>query len=302
MHLFRSPHPKLHFLRVRATLILIGLLLTLTGCFSSANALIPNTVTPGPTAAPTLTPAPTQPLTATAVPTINLTPSATSALVAAATSNTDATLGATFSPSPAAVQPGDPPPFAITLPTRWRSTYTRVTVQDQFSRANVNIAAYAGPLANNAKGTGFIYVLWNFPSVMPANPAASPLPAAQFNQQMLLSDGIRLLRGTVIDISCIVGNYGQTSFKVGGQDAIGQHFQVTGCQDGTPELAGWYAGLRLNGRSLLFYSYVDPVSAYNNGQADLQKVLDSVDFNSAPVISATPAPATATPSTTPELS
>jgi len=45
----------MRFLPVLRMIALIGLLLTLTGCFSSARVLIPATVTPGVTLPPTLT-------------------------------------------------------------------------------------------------------------------------------------------------------------------------------------------------------------------------------------------------------
>jgi hypothetical protein len=273
--------------------IALLLFLALTACApSSAPA-----TTPIPTLLPTNRPAAP---TATGIPTLlptdtpNRTPSATSALVAAAslTPNTTPTV------KPFVPAPGVPPPLTIQLPTGWHATYTQIPVIDQFSQALVNVAAYAGPVSD--AGTGFIYILWNYPSLVPINPGALPTSVAALVNQQLLSDGLRLLHGTVLDASCTFGNYGHTDFTVGGQEAIGQLFQAAACQDNSPDVAGWYAGVRQAGTNLLFYAYVQPVSAYNNGRADVQRILDSVVFSTATITPAripltSPPPATVPP-------
>jgi hypothetical protein len=177
--------------------------------------------------------------------------------------------------------PGVPPPLTIQLPTGWHATYTEVPVVDQFSQALINVAAYAGPVSDN--GIGSIYVLWNYPSLVPVDPGSLPTTVADLVNQQLLSDGLRLLHGTVLDASCTFGNYGHTTFTIGGQPAVGQLFQAAACQDNSSDVAGWYAGVRQAGVNILFYAYVQPVSAYNNGRADLQRILDSVVFSQATV-------------------
>lgn len=293
---------------------IVGAILTFVAALSACSpspALTP-AASPIPTLLPTNTSAAP---TATDIPTLlptdtpNLTPSATSALVAAAS----LTPNTTPSARPFVPQPGDPPPLTIQLPSGWHATFTQVPVADQFSQALINVAAYAGPVSDN--GTGFIYVLWNYPSLVPVNPGALPTSASDLVNQQLLSDGLRLLRGTVLDASCTFGNYGHTDFTVGGQPAVGQLFQAAACQDNSPDVAGWYAGLRQAGKNLLFYAYIQPVSAYNNGRADVQHILDSVVFSSVtatppgtpaapPSLTALPRPTlapTVIPTGTPEL-
>ncbi len=251
------------------------ILLLLTACATPPAS----TATPPPTATPI---PPTATITVTIAPsaTVNLTPSATSAL-AAASPNIDATLAATFLPTPLAALPGDAPPFTIKLPTGWHATYTLVPLSDSLTGATLmmNVAAYAGPVAD--KGTGFILALWNFPSATPFDPAATITSAEALQRQILLADGFRMLRGTVVDISCTVGNYGETDFSIGGQKAVGQRFQAASCQNNQADTAGWYAGLRLFDRNMLFFAYIDPVSDYNNGQKDIQAILDGVVFLAA---------------------
>lgn len=311
-------------------------LFLVAGCATSATATPIATLTPPPTATdaprptitstrtplPTLTPdsgkAPSIPASASPSPTIgaaisaastvSAAPSATSALLVVASPNIDATLHATFVPTVSAV----PPPLTLKLPDGWKSTYTVILPRDQLSEQLMNVAAYAGPVAD--KGTGFIFIFWNFPSITPLNPGATPLSAEELSRQMILSDGFRLLRGTVVDISCQVGVYADV-FKLGGTPVTGQRFQTVGCQDGTPDNAGWYVGAFPNNRELLIYAYVEPVSAYNSGRADLQHILDTVQFSvsaatpatsvigtsAAPTNAPTLSPPTASSTTTPAL-
>ena len=221
----------------------------------------------------------------------NLTPSATSALVAAMSLTPNLTPVATNAPF--VPEPGAPPPLTLTLPKGWRATYTRLPVVDQVGEALINVAAYAGPVTGEAQttGTGFIYVLWNYPSLAPANPGALPKSVTDFQKQQILGDAYRLLRGTVFDVSCTFGTYGHNDFMIGKLPAYGQTFQSTACQDNSPDVVGWYAGLYQDGTSLLFYAYIQPVADYNLGRPDLQTVLDSVVFNATTTVStATAAP------------
>lgn len=265
-------------LRMPQPSIVLLFLVALSACNPSYT--LPPTATPLSIVRSSATPVPA---TATAVPTLlltdtpNLTPSATSALVAAAslTPNTRPTIAPFVPPA------GVPPPLTIQLPAGWHATYTEVPVVDQFAQALINVAAYAGPVSTG--GTGYIYILWNYPSLVPVDPGALPTSVADLVNQQLLSDGLRLLHGTVLDASCTFGNYGHTTFTIGGQPAVGQLFQAAACQDASSDVAGWYAGVHQAGINLLFYAYVQPVSAYNNGRADIQRVLDSVAFSSSTV-------------------
>jgi len=141
---------------------------------------------------------------------------------------------------------------------------------------SINVAGYAGPLSNG--GTGFIYILWNYPSLVPVNPVAIPTSSGDLAQAQLYSDGRRFLQGTILDVNCTVGNYGRQTFPIGGQVAVGQMFQSSQCPDGSPDVAGWYAGVNAGGQRLLFYAYIQPVSSFLAARADLQQILNSVVF------------------------
>ncbi len=270
------------------------------------------TITLTRTPLPTLTPKNGQPaatnaplsLTATSttatIAPASLAPSATSALLAAASPNIDAMLRATFIPTSAAGAPGIPPPLTIKLPADWKSTYTLVPLRDQLSEVTMNVAAYAGPIAD--KGTGFIFILWNFPSITPISGGTAPKTSEELRRQMVLSDGFRLLRGTVVDATCEVGVY-PDAFNVAGTAVTGQRFQTANCQDGSPDNAGWYVGLFPGDRELLIYTYVEPVSAYNNGRGDLQRILDTITLSAAQSVSTatTPLPAATIATSAPKM-
>jgi hypothetical protein len=88
-----------------------------------------------------------------------------------------------------------------------------------------------------------------------------------------------------------VGRYDQQFFKIGSKDAIGAYFNASQCAD-IPDTVGWFAGLNQYGGNFLFYVYVDPIQAYNEGRGEIQKVLDTVVFRppvkTAPTLSAPP--------------
>ena len=267
--------------RFRATTAMLGAVMLLSSACQSA-AAIPPTAVPTVISSSTSTSVPTA-VTATPAPsaTANLTPSATSALVAALTLTPNQTTAATSAPF--IPQAGSAPPLSLTLPSNWHSTYTRLPVVDQVGEALVNVAAYAGPVSGETStpGTGFIYIIWNYPSLAPANPAALPTSVADLQRQQILGDAYRLLRGTVFDVSCTFGTYGHSDFRIGALPAVGQSFQTTACADQSPDVVGWYAGLSQGGAPYLFYAYIQPVSDFNLGQPDLQHILDSVLFSAA---------------------
>jgi hypothetical protein len=203
----------------------------------------------------------------------------------------------TFTPTGSGLQPGVPPPLTIKLPEGWRTTYTLVPFNDLTGTSStLNLAAYAGSVSGGS-GLGFIYILWNFPSVMPVNPRALPTSIADAQTATTLSDGYRLLRGTILDSTCLVNVYGQNYFGIGERKTIGQIFQTTACQDGRPDLVGWYTGVWEGNRHYLVFAWVEPPVAFNNGQADLQKILNTIQF--VPVTPApTPPPTTQSPAPT----
>jgi hypothetical protein len=194
---------------------------------------------------------------------------------------------------------GDAPPFGINLPRGWQYAYQYVPIRTAYDAVMMGVAVYQGPVTN---GVGTIIALWGFPSIAPpatlsaetiitaTTPAQTATPGSEgvlddFARSMLWTDGLRLLQGTVVDITCNVGTSGESDFTVGGRPAVGTYFNITGCQ-GEPDTAGWFAGVTSEGGNLLFYAYVEPIEAYNDARGDLQTVLDSVRY--AIVSTATP--------------
>lgn len=218
----------------------------------AAVTVAPPVSTPGPAASPT---SPLLAVTATATPPI--------------------------SPVPRTA-PGNPPPIQFDLPAGWQFAYRVVPVRVALESYAMNVAVYRGPLPNSI---GTVIVLWGFPSLAPpptfppapGTPTAMPRPGGDFVSRMLWADGLRLLQGTVLDITCNVGTAGEQAFTVGGVPAVGTYFNVTGCQ-GEPDTAGWFAGVNQYGRNFLFYAYIEPIEAYNSARPDLQRLLDTVRF------------------------
>jgi hypothetical protein len=223
-------------------------------------------------------------------------PTATSPLLAASPTPLASPL-----PTEALVLPGDAPPFGLNLPRGWQYAYQYVPIRTAFDAVMMGVAIYQGPVTN---GVGTIIGLWGFPSIAPP-PSLSELMGAtaavetstpgpetvldDLSRSMLWTDGLRLLQGTVVDITCNVGTSGQRDFAVGGRPAVGTYFNITGCQ-GEPDTAGWFAGVTSDVGNVLYYAYVEPIEAYNDARGDLQTVLDSVRFTVLPTPTATPAP------------
>jgi hypothetical protein len=259
-----SEFNRSHWIAALAIVILSGVL---AGCTTATNdptfALLKSTPA---TATPTLM---VLPPVATSLPPV--------ALATGTQPTPSPVIGPAITSTAFVPPPGDPPPLALVLPSGWRATYTQAPILAQGQQVLINVAGYAGPVADH--GTGFLYILWNYPSLVPVNPAAVPTTTSDINQAEIYSDGLRFLQGTILDSDCTIGNYGHQTFKVGGQSAVGQMFQSSQCPDGSPDVAGWYSGINLSGQKLLFYAYIQPVSAYNNGHIDLQHILDSVTFH-----------------------
>jgi hypothetical protein len=237
-------------------------------------------------------------------------PSATSALVALASVTVDPRITPSITPTPVSIQPGSPPPFAIGLPAAWKTTNTLIPVNDLSGSGIMNLAAYAGPLANGT-ATGFIFAFWNFPTALPISMQALPTSVQDAQEKAAVSDGYRILRSYLLDESCAVNIYGRNYFPVGDLRGTGQIFQTSGCQDNRPDLVGWYSGVWVGGRQFLFFAYVEPASGFNNAQGGLQSVLNTIRFaevlptlpgaTATPLLAAkaSPVPLTAPPALTP---
>ncbi|MEP7285750.1 MAG: hypothetical protein ABI947_08280 [Chloroflexota bacterium] len=223
-------------------------------------------------------------------------PTSTSALLAV-------TANVSFTPLPtqAALSPGIAPPLDIKLPDSWRGAYYVLPIRDALIQMSMNMAIYKGPVKNG--GIGTIVILWGFPSIgpMPTIGPAGPTPTLapslatpmSYQMQLLWGDGLRLLQGTVVGLMCNVGRYEQLTFTVGGQPGVGAYYNVSKCPD-EPDTAGWFVGLNQFGGNYLFYTYVEPIEAYNEGRGDLQKILDTVVFH-APAATPGGPPPTNTP-------
>jgi hypothetical protein len=245
--------------------------------------------------------APTIVLTVPATIAQSATQAATTAPTQVGPTSTSALLAVTVLPSttplpPAALLPGAAPAIDIKLPSGWKAEYYVVPIREALVQASVNLARYYGPVNNN--GVGTILVLWGFPSIGAPPTAAAPGPTAtpvpnvtplSYQQQLLWSDGIRLLQGTVVEITCNVGTYEQRFFQVGPMTGIGAYFNVSQCPD-EPDTVGWFAGVNASTTNYLFYAYVEPIQTYNEGRTQLQTILDTVTFKTPAIPTNTPKP------------
>lgn len=222
---------------------------------------------PAPTA--TLTPVPTDTATPLPAPTLPPTPTRPPTRVPTALPTLTPTQAEISAPTPYAtrqqVEEGVAPPFAIVLPTGWQQGFGVLPVRDSLS-GGVPVAIYTGPIPEQAATTGYVVVMWNFPSL-----SASEIPD-------LWADGVRFLRGALLDSSCNIGTDLTRSFQIGTrEDAVGTYFQAVGCQ-GEPDTAGWFAGLREQGGNYVFFVYTEPLEGLNPAMPALQAILDSVAF------------------------
>lgn len=230
------------------------LLLSATSCAAPP----PTATSEPPTPVPTNTPfiRPTLPPTFTPVsptqPALDVTPSATPVLVQPLTG--------------VRVEP----PFSITLPEGWSSASDTFIYEELGDIVTVPFTIYQGPVTG---GRGTILVLWNFRSVVGANPLGTPT-TERFNW----SDGLRLLRYPVFEPTCNIGTEPERAFSVGGRPATGTNFAAVDCPE-LPDTRGWFAGLTVNDIPFVFYMYADPLEAMANSVPwELQAILDTIVF------------------------
>jgi hypothetical protein len=149
-------------------------------------------------------------------------------------------------------------------------------MRDDLAQAAVPVAIYSGPIPGHEAITGWVVTLWGFPSL------------SATGQADLWADGLRFLRGALLDTSCNVGTDLARTFSVGGrEDATGTFFQAVGCQ-GEPDAAGWFAGLQEQGGNYVFFVYTEPLEGLNTAMPALQAILDSIVWR--PIPTQTPAP------------
>ncbi len=171
------------------------------------------------------------------------------------------------------ILPGEPPPITITLPETWQTGHLIVPYQT-FDGAvhDVPLSIYTGDFAADAKG--ILYVYWGFPNTV---------DWVKYNvtgeyEYNLWSDGVQLLRGSLVGKSCNLGLYDQQQFTVGALDGIGAYYQAADCGGDEKDTAGWFVVVQVLGGSFAFYTAFEPWTMREDYQADMQAILDSVTF------------------------
>lgn len=184
--------------------------------------------------------------------------------------------GFVASPTAVPVDPlsgGDtpPPPINIDLPEDWFYGYESFVFNDLGELRIVPFALYTGPVEG---GQGYILVLWGFTSVATGNPFAGGLNVSMY------VDGLRLMRLVLLEQGCNIGTDIQQDYTIGGLPAEGTQFSAVNCPT-TADTAGWFAGLQVEGVNFVFYAFVEPIEALDNGIAlgQMETILDSVTFD-----------------------
>ncbi|MDX1993913.1 MAG: hypothetical protein SF029_16115 [bacterium] len=251
--------------------ITLSLTLVLAGCNTGTTASTATT-------APTLSPVPTSSATPSRTPTAE----ATVDLTAEVTPEGTFDLSALPTQIIVTVEPitGQrvPPPLDITLPEGWARGYETVLLQDLDGIRTYPVAVYTGPVTG---GTGTIYLVWGFANLTAAGPTAS---AGLIN---LWSDGLRLWRLLITETGCNVGTDLQREYTVGGRTAVGTQVSAVDCPE-LPNVAGWFAGLQVDGLNFVFYATSDPQAMLGPAAAEMQGILDSVAFRVTDYLTATP--------------
>lgn len=193
-------------------------------------------------------------------------------------------IGTTPLPTLPAMERGSSPGVSLVLPRGWRYGYFSRVSTDLLIQGQINLGIYTGPIRT---GNGTIILLWNYPSISPMPTAMAPGAVIETPtpggldpvQQALWADGLRLLQGTVVDITCNIGHYGQRrDLTVGKLPAIGESFTASQCAD-EPDAVGWFAGIRQFDVDYLFFVYIEPAEQFNDLKTDIQIILDTAVFS-----------------------
>lgn len=162
-----------------------------------------------------------------------------------------------------------PPPIEIDLPEGWQVGYDGFVFNDIGELRVVRFALYTGPLTTDS--VGFIVVLWGFTNITAANPITG---TGEIN---LYLDGLRLLRLVLMETECNIGTDLQQDYAIGDRTGRGTQFSAVECPN-TPDAAGWFSGLQVDGMNFVFYAFVEPVDTFYEAHPHLQDILDTVEF------------------------
>jgi hypothetical protein len=165
-----------------------------------------------------------------------------------------------------------PPPFTIALPPGWLSGFDTLVFGDIDAIRNVPFALYQGPVTG---GTGTIVVLWGFPNLI-VGAADAVITGAPVSPD-LYADGSRLLRLAVVEEGCNIGTDLRRTYPIGTLEAAGTQWAAVDCPE-LPDTRGWFAGVQQYGLNFIFYAYAEPIEAMEAADAELQAILDSVEF------------------------
>jgi hypothetical protein len=184
-----------------------------------------------------------------------------------------------------------PDPIDITLPEGWAvSISDAVLVQDVDALRSIPLTLYRGPVPG---GTGYIAMYWGFPSLVPGNPIAAQV-GGPTPEPDLVTDGLRLLRLSVVEPGCNVGTGAQRNYTFAdGRTGAGASWSAVDCPD-LPDTRGWFVSTTHEGLNFLFYAYLDPIDPLGPtpdeeaARVILQSVLDSVRFRPLGEILPTP--------------
>ncbi len=186
-----------------------------------------------------------------------------------------------------------PTPIEIALPEDWVvSVDDAILVQDVDALRTIPLTLYRGPVPG---GTGYIAMYWGFPSLVAGNPMAAQV-GAPTPEPNLFTDGLRLLRLSVVEAGCNVGTGPERSYNFAeGRTGRGASWSAVDCPE-LPDTRGWFVSTTQDGLNFLFYAYLDPIDPQGptpeeeTARVILQSILDSVRFRPLDDLVATPTP------------
>ena len=243
--------------------IVLSIVLVACGGGDSESAPTETALPPTDTLVPSLTP--------TEIPTRVPNPT----LPPTSTSEADA-IEPTITPIRVTVEPltGEqfPPPLTIDVPDDWQNWYDTLVYNNvENELTSTRFANFFGSIEG---GVGSIVVLWGFSSTATIDRITGEMNIINFYTQ-----GLRLFGLLIAEIDCNTSFGDEQQFNIGTYPAVGASITAIDCPQ-YPNLAGWFAGLQVDGVNFLFYVYAEPDDALTTENIDtLQAMLNSVQFN-----------------------